>query len=76
MAVMLEMLKFAERNDSTNGSVISDIRSLRKSKLVPEPLTKAEFVRLLEVTNKEQIRNLAISEHFTPHKTDLRKMDV
>lgn len=105
MAVMLEMLKFAEKNGYTNGSVISDIRPLRKSKSEPDPLTKEEFVRLLEVTNHEQIRNLwilavstgmrhgelcalswedidtvnwtvkvnrnlAISDHFTPPKTE------
>lgn len=105
MAVMLEMLKFAERNGYTNGSVISDIRPLRKSKSEPDPLTKEEFVRLLEVTNHQQTRNLwvlavstgmrhgeicalawedvdtvnwtikvnrnlAISDHFSPPKTE------
>ncbi|HED2472023.1 TPA: DUF3596 domain-containing protein [Enterobacter mori] len=105
MAVMLEMLKFAERNGYTNGSVISDIRPLRKSKSEPDPLTKEEFVRLLEVTNHQQSRNLwvlavstgmrhgeicalawedvdtvnwtikvsrnlAISDHFSPPKTE------
>lgn len=105
MAVMLEMLKFAERNGYTNGSVISDIRPLRKSKSEPDPLTKEEFVRLLEATNHQQTRNLwvlavstgmrhgeicalawedvdtvnwtvkvnrnlAISDHFSPPKTE------
>lgn len=105
MAVMLEMLKFAERNGYTNGSVISDIRPLRKSKSEPDPLTKEEFMRLLEATNHQQIRNLwvlavstgmrhgeicalawedvdtiswtikvnrnlAISDHFSPPKTE------
>lgn len=105
MAVMLEMLKFAERNGYTNGSVISDIRPLRKSKSDPDPLTKEEFLRLLEVTNHQQTRNLwvlavstgmrhgeicalawedvdtvnwtikvsrnlAISDHFSPPKTE------
>ncbi|MFL0339212.1 tyrosine-type recombinase/integrase [Enterobacter ludwigii] len=105
MAVMIEMLKFAERNGYTNGSVISDIRPLRKSKSEPDPLTKEEFMRLLEATNHQQIRNiwvlavstgmrhgeicalawedvdtvnwtikvnrnLAISDHFSPPKTE------
>ncbi|HBL5329212.1 TPA: DUF3596 domain-containing protein [Enterobacter hormaechei] len=105
MAVMLEMLKFAERNGYTNGSVISDIRPLRKSKSEPDPLTKEEFIRLLNAANHQQIRNLwilavstgmrhgeicalawedvdtvnwtikvnrnlAISDHFTPPKTE------
>lgn len=60
MAVMKEMLKFAERNGYTNGSVLSDIKPLRKSKSEPDPLTKEEFIRLLEVTTHEQIRNLWI----------------
>lgn len=105
MAVMLEMLKFAERNGYTNGLVTSDIRPLRKSKSEPDPLTKEEFMRLLEATNHQQIRNLwvlavstgmrhgeicalawedvdtvnwtikvnrnlAISDHFSPPKTE------
>lgn len=105
MAVMIEMVKFAERNGYMNGRVISDIRPLRKSKSEPDPLTKEEFIRLLEAANHEQIRNiwilavstgmrhgelcalawedidtvnwtvkvnrnLAISDHFTPPKTD------
>lgn len=105
MAVMLEMLKFAERNGYTSGSIISDIKPLRKSKSEPDPLTKEEFVRLLEMANHEQTRNLwilavstgmrhgeicalswedidtinwtvkvtrnlAISDHFTPPKTE------
>lgn len=105
MAVMLEMLKFAERNGYTNGPVISDIRPLRKSKSEPDPLTKDEFVRLLQATNHKQTmnlwilavstgmrhgeicalawedvdtvnwtikvnRNLSISDHFSPPKTE------
>lgn len=105
MAVMLEMLKFAERNGYTYGSVTSDIRPLRKSKSEPDPLTKEEYMRLLEATNHQQIRNLwvlavstgmrhgeicalawedvdtvnwtikvnrnlAISDHFSPPKTE------
>lgn len=60
MAVWLEMIKFAERNGYTNGPVISDIRPLRKSKSEPDPLTKEEFLRLLDVTSHEQTRNLWI----------------
>lgn len=105
MAVMQEMIKFAERNGYTSGSVISDIKPLRKSKSEPDPLTKEEFLRLLDATKHEQIRNiwmfavstgmrhgeicalawedvdtvnwtvkvsrnLAISDHFTPPKTE------
>lgn len=105
MSVMIEMLKFAERNNYTRGSVISDLRPLRKSKAEPDPLTKEEFIRLLDATTHEQIRNLwilavstgmrhgelcalawqdidtvnwtvrinrnlAISDHFTPPKTE------
>lgn len=105
MAVMREMLKFAERNGYTNGSPVSDIKPLRKSKSEPDPLTKEEFIRLLEATTHHQIRNLwvlavstgmrhgeicalawedvdtvnwtvkvnrnlAISDHFSPPKTD------
>lgn len=105
MAVMQEMLKFAERNGYTNGSVVSDIKPLRKSKSEPDLLTKEEFIRLLEANNYQQVRNLwvlavstgmrhgeicalawedvdtvswtvkinrnlAISDHFSPPKTE------
>lgn len=105
MAVMQEMLKFAERNGYTSGPIISDIKPLRKTKSEPDPLTKEEFVRMLTASKHEQIRNLwilavstgmrhgeicalawedvdtinwtvkvtrnlAISDHFTPPKTE------
>ncbi|EOC0433286.1 DUF3596 domain-containing protein [Cronobacter dublinensis] len=105
MAVMLEMLKFAEKNGYTGGKVISDVKPLRKSRSEPDPLSKDEFVRMLAMANHPQIinlwilavstgmrhgeicalawedidttdwtikvqRNLAISDHFTPPKTE------
>ena len=37
-----------------------DIPPLRKSKSVPDPLTKDEFIRLPDATKHEQIRNIWI----------------
>lgn len=37
-----------------------DIRPLRKSKSVPDPLSKDEFIRLPDATKHEQIRNIWI----------------
>lgn len=58
MSVMIEIMKFAERNNYIRGSVISDLRPLRKSEAEPDPLTKDESIRLLDATTHEQIRNL------------------
>lgn len=53
-----QMFKFAELNGYIEKTPFTGIDPLRKSKADPDPLTKDEYLRLLDACPSEQIRNL------------------
>lgn len=52
------MFQFAEENGYIQSNPFSSITPLKKSRLEPDPLSREEFVRIIEACHHQQIKNL------------------
>ncbi|MTC32425.1 DUF3596 domain-containing protein [Providencia alcalifaciens] len=56
---------FAAENKYIETNILSSIKNLKKSRAVPDPITKEEFPRLLNATRNIQAKNMLIVSVYT-----------